>query len=91
MKRTYSISEARKRLPSLVRDAEKGDAIALTRRGAPVAVLVSNDNYTKLTRKKTDLAKAIDEFRRDFDLVELNIEEIYRDVRDRGPGRDVAL
>lgn len=91
MKRTYSISEARKRLPSLVRDAEKGDAIALTRRGAPVAVLVSNDNYAKLTRKKRDLAKAIDEFRRDFDLVELNIEEIYRDVRDRGPGRDVAL
>jgi prevent-host-death family protein len=67
----------------LIRKAEKGDAIALTRRGAPVAVLVSNDTCTKLTTRKTDLGLALDEFRRDFDLVELNVEEIYRDVRDR--------
>jgi prevent-host-death family protein len=91
VKRTYSISEARKRLPSLVREAERGDAIALTRRGAPVAILVSKENYSKLTTKRPDLAAALDRFRRDFDLVELNIDEIYRDVRDQSPGRDVKL
>jgi prevent-host-death family protein len=92
MKRTYSISEARKRLPSLVRDAERGAAIALTRRGSTVAVLVSTDRYSKLAaKKKVDLGEAIDQFRRDFDLAELNIAEIYEGVRDKTPGRDVAL
>lgn len=89
--RRYSISEARKRLPSLVRETEKGDAISLTRRGEPVAVLVSTDEYSRLTSKKTDLAVALERFRRDSDLAELNISEIYQDVRDRSPGRDVKL
>ena len=89
--RRYSISEARKRLPSLVRETEKGDAISLTRRGEPVAVLVSTEEYSKLTSKKTDLAVELDRFRKDSDLTELNISEIYQDVRDRSPGRDVKL
>jgi prevent-host-death family protein len=91
IKRRYSVSEARKRLPSLVREAEKGDAISLTRRGEPVAVLLSSENYTKLTADRPQLAPAIEQFRKDFDLEELDIEEIYRDVRDRTPGRDVRL
>jgi prevent-host-death family protein len=45
MKRQYSISDAGKKLPSLVRDAEKGEAISLTRRGEPVAVLLSIEKY----------------------------------------------
>jgi prevent-host-death family protein len=75
----------------LVRETEKGDAISLTRRGEPVAVLVSTERYEQLTTKKSDLASALDRFRKDSDLVELNIAEIYEDVRDRSPGRDVAL
>lgn len=91
MKRRYSISEARKRLPSLVREAEKVDAISLTRRGEPVAVLVSIEKYSKLTRTRPELASALEQFRKDFDLVELNIAEVYQDVRDQSPGRDVTL
>lgn len=89
--RRYSISEARKRLPSLVRQAEKGSAISLTRRGEPVAVLVSTDKYSELAKEKPELASVLEEFRKDFDLVELNIADIYADVRDRSPGRDVDL
>jgi hypothetical protein len=53
--------------------------------------LVSTDVYSKLTSKTTDLAVALDRFRKDSDLAELNISEIYQDVRDRSPGRDVKL
>lgn len=91
IKRRYSIADARKRLPSLVREAEKGDAISLTRRGEPVAVLVSTEKYSELTRERPELASVLEQFRKDFDLVELNIAEIYEDVRDRSPGRDVDL
>jgi len=91
MKQRYSISDARKRLPSLIRQAEKGGAISLTCRGEPVAVLVSTEKYSELTREKPELASALEQFRKDFDLVELNIADIYEDVRDRSPGRDVDL
>ena len=37
----YSIAEARSNLPSIVDQAEAGHEIELTRRGKPVAVLVS--------------------------------------------------
>ena len=36
-----SIAEARRNLPSLIREAESGKAVELTRRGEPVAVLIS--------------------------------------------------
>ncbi len=73
-RRRYSISDARKRLPSLVREAEKGEAISLTRRGEPVAVLFSNENYSRLTTEKPQLSSAIAQFRKDYDLEELNID-----------------
>ena len=37
---------------------------------------------------RPSLWKAIQTFRRQFDLEELNVDEIYRDVRDRSAGRD---
>jgi hypothetical protein len=53
--------------------------------------LPSSEKYSKLKSEKPQLASAIAQFREDHDLEELNIEEIYRDVRDRSPGRDVKL
>jgi prevent-host-death family protein len=41
MPKRYSIAEARSNLPSIVGQAEAGREIELTRRGKPVAVLVS--------------------------------------------------
>ena len=76
MNRRYSISEGRKRLPSLVRETEKGDAISLTRRGESVAVLVSTEKYSELTKEKEELPNALEQFRRDYDLIELNIAEM---------------
>ena len=90
-KKEVSISEARENLPSLVRDAERGDAVTLTRRGEPVAVLISTERYRAHARSSIPFGQALDEFRDSSDLVELDIETIYEDVRDRSPGRDVPL
>jgi prevent-host-death family protein len=43
MSKRYSIAEARNHLPAIVHDAERGKPIHLTRRGKPVAVLLSID------------------------------------------------
>lgn len=89
--REVSISDARERLPSLVRDAERGLATTLTRRGEPVAVLISTEQFRASAKSDVPLPEAIEAFRRSVDLDELNIEDVYRDVRDASQGRDVEL
>ena len=42
MGKRHSIAEARSSLPRLIREAESGKPVELTRRGQPVAVLVEN-------------------------------------------------
>ena len=91
MSKRYSIADARRNLPSLVREVERGETVEFTRRGKLVAVLLSKDNYAVLSGARKDLWSAIQEFRSQFDLGELQIDEIYRDVRDKSPGRDIEL
>ncbi len=91
MPKSASIAEARKNLPSLVHEVEEGVSVELTRRGRPVAVLLSRAEYERLTRGRTDLWESIRQFRQQADLSELEIEEIYEDVRDRSPGREPEL
>lgn len=91
MTRNYSIAEARDRLPALVHAVETGPSVQLTRRGRPVAVLVSVDEYQRLCPRRPDLWQAIQAFRQHTDLRDLDAEGIFRDVRDESPGREVAV
>jgi antitoxin Phd len=88
MQKQYSIADARNRLPALVHDIEKGPPVELTRRGKPVAVLLSIGEYRRLRRDKPDLWQAIRKFRRETDLEELDAEEVWADLRDRSAGRE---
>ena len=91
MQKQYSISQARNSLPSLVHEVEGGGAVELTRRGRPVAVLVSISDYDRLIGKRPDLWSAIERFRAETDLEELDVEQILDGVRDRSPGREVEI
>lgn len=86
-----SISDAREHLPSLVRDAERGLTVTLTRRGEPVAVLVSTERYRAHAKSSIPWSRALEEFRNAVDLDELDIESVYDDVRDRSTGRVVQI
>jgi prevent-host-death family protein len=90
-KKQVTISEARRNLPSLVRDVERGLTVALTRRGEPVAVVISTERYRAHTKGSVPWSRAIRDFRRAFDLDELDIESVYKDVRDRSGGREVQF
>lgn len=48
----YSIAQARNQLSELVHQAESGKAVKLTRRGKPVAVVVSLATYESLSASK---------------------------------------
>lgn len=47
--RTVGVSEAKTRLPQLLRDVAKGEAITITKHGVPVAVLVPPSAGPRMT------------------------------------------
>jgi prevent-host-death family protein len=92
MANRYSIAEARNQLARIVHDAEKGHPVELTRRGKPVAVLVSAREYARLHAGKESFWEAICRFRREHNLEELDIRpEEFPGPRDRSVGRKVEL
>ena len=93
MAKQHSISEARNNLPSLVREAESGKTVELTRRGEPVAVLIGRRQYERLTLKYRRFSEAYGDFTRENDLEELAIDpdELFAGARDDIHGREVNL
>lgn len=91
----HSIAFAKNNLPALVHDAEAGKCIELTRRGKPVAVLVSLAEYDRLRARKVDLAAALAAWRAELAesgsdaLTNDVVEAVFSNTRDQTPGRDV--
>ena len=90
---SFSIADARRNLPALVREAERGKPIELTRRGTPVAVLMGRPSFERLVAKRQGFAASFADFAREFDLgnLALDPETLFRDARAKTPGRNVRL
>jgi prevent-host-death family protein len=82
-----SIATARSTLPALVHLAEEGRAVEITRRGRPVAVLLSAHAYRRLVARNGDLFAGIQAFRKRHDLRRLRLDAALADLRDASPGR----
>ena len=92
MSRRYSIAEARSRLPSIVDQAEAGVEVELTRRGQPVAVLVSRREFERLRGKRVHFSDAYRKFLEKHSLEEIGVEDDFAvSTRDRTTGRKVSL
>ena len=89
----YSIANARRNLPSLVRSAQDGTAVELTRHGKPVAVLIGRREFDELTSGRRSFTEAWNAFTESVDLAELALDpdDLLKNVRDDSPGRDVRL
>ena len=79
----YSIAQARSRLPSLVNQAEAGIDVELTRRGQPVAVLISRREVERLRGKRVHFGDAYKKFIETqsldgFDPVQAVTNQLYR-------------
>ena len=92
MSRRYSIAEARAQLPSIIDQAESGIEVELTRRGEPVAVLVSRREFERLRGKRLHFSDAYRRFLERHSLEEIGFEDDFPiSTRDRTPGRKVSL
>jgi PTS system cellobiose-specific IIB component len=89
----YSIAQAKDQLTQIIRAAEAGDSVEITRRGEPVAVILSIAAYQKLQQPRPNFGEAVREFREYIaaEGIVIDPDEIFGDIRDRSPGREVDL
>lgn len=88
MKKEYSIAEARDHLAAIVHTAEKTGPITLTRRGRPVAVLLSHPEYDRIVRSE-GFWPALERFWASRDMEKLGIVDAdFSDLRNREAGRE---
>jgi prevent-host-death family protein len=92
MSRRYTIAEARSRLPAIVDEAESGVEVELTRRGEPVAIIVSLREFERLRGKRRHFGDAYRRFIETHSLEEIGVEHDFAaSTRDRTSGRKVIL
>jgi antitoxin Phd len=90
--KSFSIADARNRLTKVVHEVETGQPVELTRRGKPVAVIVSVRQFARLARRRGSFASALHRFRTENDLRREGIDpRLFAKIRDASPGREVEV
>lgn len=89
MSKSYTIADARHNLAAIVHELEHESSIQLTRRGHPVAVLMSVEEHERLLAGLTTFTQAYRAFRASVNVADLAIEpSLFEDVRDKSTGRE---
>jgi prevent-host-death family protein len=79
----WQLQEAKGNFSQLIKRAASGDAQIVTVHGKPTAVVVSAEEYARLTRRKDKLSSAL--LQPDLAAEDLDIS------RNRDTGRDIEL
>lgn len=92
MSRRYSIADARTSLPTIVDQAEAGLRVELTRRGKPVAVVVSLREFERLRGDRPRFGDAYKNFLDKYALEEIGLDDDFAAAtREQDTGRKVSL
>lgn len=90
--RRYSIARAREQLPGIVRAVERGGSVEITRRGEPVAVVMSLESRNRLLARRKTFAEAYDELlERLGERPTAATARYFEQLRDTDNGRKVDL
>ena len=85
--RQLTVAQARQGLAAVLHDVERGETVSVTRRGRPVAVLVSAARFERLQAGRADFWARVEQFRRRVGKDSLLADELLEGLRDRAPGR----
>ncbi len=88
--RRYSIARARAELPTILRAVEKGTEVELSRRGTPVAVILSVADRARLSARKS-FGEAFDAFVAGASPPGKRERNAFSGLRHRSAGRKVKL
>ena len=92
MPKKYSIAEARSNLPRIVDQAEAGAEVELTRRGKPVAVIISHRQLERLRSERPRFGDVYRTFLRKHSLKDVGLEmNFFQGTREKASGRKVSL
>jgi prevent-host-death family protein len=87
----YSIAEARNHFAEIVHDLKHVSRDEVTRRGQPVAILISVEEFELLRAGSITFTSAYEAFRNTFDLAKVEIEpEVFKDLHDLSTGREMS-
>jgi prevent-host-death family protein len=91
MAHRYSIAQARTNLPAIVDQAEAGLTVELTRRGKPVAVVVSLREFERSRTGRAGFTDLYRTFLETHALDTVGLEAGFAaSLRDKAPGRKVS-
>ncbi len=81
----YSIAQARDRFAQIIHDVENGKPVQIVRHGKPVAVVLSLEEYQRLTSDQLEFGVNLAKFRQKYQIQKLDIEpdEVFNDVCDQ--------
>jgi prevent-host-death family protein len=86
----YSIAEARNRFAEIVHDLKHVVRVEVARRGRPVAILLSVEEFEMLRAGNVTFTSAYEVFRSTYDLTKAGIEpSVFEGLRDPSPGREM--
>ena len=88
--KTSTIAEAKNNLSQLIYQLESDEPIHLTRHGKPVAVMLSEANYQKLTQKNKGLFQAIQQWRSQLDGDSALTDVELKKIREAGQEREFS-
>lgn len=88
--KTSTIAEAKNNLSQLIHQLESDDAIQLTRHGKPVAVMLSEAHYQKLTHKDNNLYQAIQQWRTKLESDSALTDVELKNIRSTSQGREFS-
>jgi len=92
MTKTYSVVDARARLPQILDEVEAGSNVGLTRRGHLVAVVLSSKEYQTLSGQRVQFGPAYQAFCQQHDLLQMGLsDKEITALRDKSTGRKVRL
>ena len=84
---SYSIAQTRDKFASIVHEVEHLSAVEVTRRGKPIAMIISIAEYERLKAGKQNFWDACTEFRESINWDDVDIgPETFAEVRDRSTG-----
>jgi prevent-host-death family protein len=90
MSEQYSIAEASDNFAQVVHTVEQGKSVEITRQGKTVAIVLSLEEYKRLTTQRFEFGKGLEAFRQKYQVQNLDIDSdnIFEDVRDKTTGHD---
>ncbi len=93
MSQQYPIEQISFNLDRILQEVEQGEPIQISWQGKQVAVMLSASEYERLLNKQVGFWESVEQFRQEYQVEKADIDpdQIFADVRDKSPGREVTF